>query len=275
MGNISNPHFDDLDINTSLQSGARLNLCNPRPRTLSKPNTANSNYIPFLERLKRVPEVRPSIPWRPGQELPPEKAVDSPRVQQRGAVLLSTRGAIMPNPCEHCAGGYGRFSVCVTLRHWFQGACSSCVFTSKGNKCSLRTQTSGTTDGRLLRYYTDDPESYSHVAAEQLNKTTKKRKRSSVTGSAQQDVQAKAYTSIYSSLDVPRSASPDLDMLIQAQIAREQSAEPASVTAKCRKTTRASKSHSGSISVSTLFRGPESEYGTLAATRCGSYVSNW
>lgn len=141
--NISNPQFDDLDVNTSLQSGSPLNPSTLRQRPLPKPNTANSNYIPFLERLKRVPEVRTSIPWRPGQELPPEKAMDSPRVQQRGAVLLSTRGAIMPDPCEHCAGGYGRFSVCVTLRHWFQGACSSCVFTSKGNKCSLRTQTSG------------------------------------------------------------------------------------------------------------------------------------
>lgn len=83
----------------------------------------------------------------------------------------------------------------------------------------------GTADGRLLRYYTDDPESYSHVAAEQLNQTIKKRKRSSVPGSGQQNAQIKAYTSIYSSPDVPRSTSPDLDMLIQAQIAREQSEE--------------------------------------------------
>ncbi|PVH82697.1 hypothetical protein DL98DRAFT_513790 [Cadophora sp. DSE1049] len=221
--NLFNTQFDDLEIDASLPSKAGLNPSTPRQQPSSKPN---SNYVPFLERLKTLPEVRPSIPWRPGQELPPEKAVDSPRVQQRGAVLLSTRGAVMPNPCEHCAGGYGRFSVCVTLRHWFQGACSSCIFTSKGNKCSLRTQTSGMADGRALRYHADDPESYIHIAAEQGNKPSKKRKRSSVPGSAQQIAQAKPYTSIYSSLDIPRSTSPDLDMLLQAEIAREQSEEP-------------------------------------------------
>ena len=107
----------------------------------SAPKTA-SNYVPFLDRLRTLPEVR-AIPWRPGQELPPERAVDSPRVQQRGATLLSTRGAVAATPCDHCAAGYGRFSVSVTLEQWFQGACSSCIFTSKGNKCSLRTQTSG------------------------------------------------------------------------------------------------------------------------------------
>ncbi|KAH7384866.1 hypothetical protein BKA64DRAFT_711986 [Cadophora sp. MPI-SDFR-AT-0126] len=221
--NLYNTRFDELDINASLQGGAGLPPSTPRPQPTSKPN---SNHVPFLERLKRLPEVRPSIPWRPGQELPPEKAIDSPRVQQRGAVLLSTRGAVMPNPCEHCAGGYGRFSVCVTLRHWFQGACSSCIFTSKGNKCSLRTQTSGTADGRALRYHADDPESYSHIAAEQGNKPSTKRKRSSVPGSTQQVTQAQPYTSIYPSLDIPRSTSPDLDMLLQAEIAREQSEEP-------------------------------------------------
>ena len=101
-----------------------------------------SIHIPFLDRLRAVPEVR-AIPWRLGQELPPERSIDSPRVQQRGATLLSTRGAVAPSPCEHCAAGYGRFSQCVILEQWFQGACSGCIFTSKGNKCSLRFQTSG------------------------------------------------------------------------------------------------------------------------------------
>lgn len=101
-----------------------------------------TSQIPFLERLRQLPEVRP-IPWRPGQELPREKAIDSPRVQQRGAILLSTRGNVVESPCSHCAGGFGRFAQCITLDPWFQGACSTCIFTSKGNKCSLRFQTSG------------------------------------------------------------------------------------------------------------------------------------
>lgn len=95
-----------------------------------------------IERLRALPEVRP-IPWRAGQELLPEKAIDSPRVQQRGAILLSTRGNVVETPCTHCAAGYGRFSQCITLEQWFQGACSTCIFTSKGNKCSLRHETSG------------------------------------------------------------------------------------------------------------------------------------
>ena len=99
-------------------------------------------HLPFLDRLKALPEVRP-IPWRPGQELPPERSTESPRVQQRGALLLVTRGQRVEPPCTHCANGYGRFTECITLENWFQGACSGCIFTSKGNKCSLRFQTSG------------------------------------------------------------------------------------------------------------------------------------
>ncbi|KAH7313060.1 hypothetical protein BKA65DRAFT_151257 [Rhexocercosporidium sp. MPI-PUGE-AT-0058] len=221
--NYYHGQFDDLEADTSLQSGAGLDARTQGPQSSSKPP---SNYVPFLERLRRLPEVRASIPWRPGQELPPEKAVDSPRVQQRGAILLSTRGTVMTNPCGHCAGGYGRFSVCVTLQNWFQGACSGCIFTSKGNKCSLRTQTSGSADGRLLRYHADDPESYSRNVAEQADKPSKKRKRSSVPGLAQPVAQPAPYTSIYPQLEPPQSASPDLDMLLQAEIAREQSGEP-------------------------------------------------
>ncbi|CAL3965425.1 unnamed protein product [Diplocarpon coronariae] len=111
----------------------------PQPSPKSKPP---ASYIPFLDRLRALPELRP-IPWRPGQELPRERSFDSPRVQQRGATLLSTRGAIASAACEHCSSGYGRFGLCVTLPQWFQGACSSWIFTSKGNRCSLRTQISG------------------------------------------------------------------------------------------------------------------------------------
>lgn len=115
------------------------------PARIAKSPVASSSTTSqhrFSEKLRTLPVVRP-IPWRPGQELPPEKSSDSPRVQQRGAVLLATRGQIADPPCTHCAGGYGRFSECIALGNWFQGACSGCVFTSKGNKCSLRHEVSG------------------------------------------------------------------------------------------------------------------------------------
>jgi hypothetical protein len=130
---IDDPNLEINQHNSATRDVRELAQSSPRPGSI---------HIPFLDRLRALPEVR-SIPWRPGQELPPERSIDSPRVQQRGAILLSTRGMVASSPCEHCASGYGRFSVCITLEHWFQGACSSCIFTSKGNKCSLRFQTSG------------------------------------------------------------------------------------------------------------------------------------
>jgi hypothetical protein len=134
--------FDNTD--PSFYTNQQIPQDNPRhhdSQTGSSP-MPKTNHIPFLDRLRALPEVR-QIPWRPGQELPPEKSTDSPRVQQRGACLLATRGNIMQNPCEHCAAGLGRFTSCITLEHWFQGACSTCIFTSKGNKCSLRVETLG------------------------------------------------------------------------------------------------------------------------------------
>ncbi|KAL2061105.1 hypothetical protein VTL71DRAFT_9157 [Oculimacula yallundae] len=214
--NTFHSQHDDPEADRSLQPKPELEKRTPSPT--SKPH---SNYTSFLDRLKLVPEVRSSIPWRPGQELPPEKALDSTRVQQRGATLLSTRGNVMATPCELCAGGYGRFVVCVTLKNWFQGACSSCIFTSKGNKCSLRTQTSGTEDGRALRHHIDTPESH----RSNPEKSSKKRKRSSVPGPKRSTALPTTYSSIYPQLDHPRAASPDLDMLLQAQIARDQMEE--------------------------------------------------
>ncbi|PMD23385.1 hypothetical protein NA56DRAFT_701671 [Hyaloscypha hepaticicola] len=183
-----------------------------------------SMHIPFLDRLRALPEVR-LIPWRPGQELPPEKSIDSPRVQQRGAVLLSTRGGEAPSPCSHCAAGYGRFSKCIILEQWFQGACSGCIFTSKGNKCSLRFQTSGIADGRALRYV-EDPEilkSYIRNAAENP-KPPKKRKRRSAP-SQMQSAAEPSHTSSCPDVTTPQVISPgtDLDTILQAEIAREQS----------------------------------------------------
>jgi len=147
------PH-EDLFLYGFGDAGNQNNFPNRTPPPLDRPrdqqraersinpNNPNSSHLPFLERLRALPILRP-IPWRPGQELPAEKAMDSPRVQSRGAILLSTRGKVMDTPCSHCSAGFGRFSQCITLENWFQGACSTCIFTSKGNKCSLRFQTSG------------------------------------------------------------------------------------------------------------------------------------
>ncbi|KAF8857947.1 hypothetical protein BDZ45DRAFT_726411 [Acephala macrosclerotiorum] len=219
-------NFGEYGANDSLQNGPSAN--NNRPRPSSKPNP---DYIPFLERLRRLPPVR-EIPWRPGQELPPEKAEESPRVQQRGAILLSTRGKVMELKCEHCTRGYGRFSLCVTLDPWFQGACSSCIFTSKGNKCSLRFQTSGSADGRALRYHTENPDalqSYIRSVGDNPPKPTKKRKRRS--DAAPTNPPPNTSHSSEPQKNSPVPMSPDLDTLLQAEIAREEDDDQQEYTA--------------------------------------------
>lgn len=97
------------------------------------------NEPTFLDRISVLPEMR-EIPWRDGQALPVKRSSESSRVQQRGACLVATRGRVVQKPCTHCESGYGRFSHCIVLDEWFQGACATCIFTSKGNKCSLRVQ---------------------------------------------------------------------------------------------------------------------------------------
>ncbi|KAI6716572.1 hypothetical protein JHW43_000831 [Diplocarpon mali] len=184
----------------------------PQPSPKSKPP---ASYIPFLDRLRALPELRP-IPWRPGQELPRERSFDSPRVQQRGATLLSTRGAIASAACEHCSSGYGRFGLCVTLPQWFQGACSSWIFTSKGNRCSLRTQISGKGPSYCELFATTRTiqTSSNHIqdTSTQPTKPPPERQRTSAA-----PIQASVATTPapYTSLD--------LDMRLQADIAREQS----------------------------------------------------
>jgi hypothetical protein len=181
-----------------------------------------SMHIPFLDRLRALPEVR-QIPWRPGQELPPDKSIDSPRVQQRGAVLLSTRGEEAPSPCSHCQAGYGRFSKCIILEQWFQGACSGCIFTSKGNKCSLRFQTSGMSPRESFWQQIADRRIDIRNAAENP-KPPKKRKRRSAPSQMQSTAEP-AHTSLCRDVTTPQAISPgtDLDTILQAEIAREQS----------------------------------------------------
>ena len=90
-----------------------------------------------LDKLRALPELRP-IPWYEGKELPPEKSTQSSRVQTRGACLLVSRGNVMNPPCNHCAAGIGRFSLCVSSSDWFNGACATCQLATRGNLCTYR-----------------------------------------------------------------------------------------------------------------------------------------
>jgi Protein of unknown function (DUF3716) len=108
----------------------------------SASKTRKPGAVDALETLRALPEVRP-IPWQAGKELPPEKSIESPRSQTRGAFLLSTRGQIRNPPCTHCATGVGRFSVCVSLEGWFHSACATCQMGTRGNLCSLRKDAEG------------------------------------------------------------------------------------------------------------------------------------
>ncbi|TGO46818.1 hypothetical protein BCON_0306g00090 [Botryotinia convoluta] len=185
------------------------------------------NEPTFLDRIKVLPEMR-DLPWREDQELPPERSTESQRVQQRGACMVATRGRIMANPCSHCKQGYGRFSHCIVLEEWFQGACATCIFTSKGNKCSLRIKNLGDQDARALRY------------TEKIGPSTK-RKRSEFekpTYEEENSIFSKFnspghYVSPYPPLpSIPRpplrtpglkeAQEAELDSMLQAQIAREE-----------------------------------------------------
>ena len=81
------------------------------------------------ERLQAMP-VRRELPWRPGVEpgAETETGGDSRRKQIRFGCLLATRGDVAPVPCNSCANGRGKFSVCVFLNGYFKGACASCQY---------------------------------------------------------------------------------------------------------------------------------------------------
>src|SRR4051794_39305138 len=86
-------------------------------------NSGRLTKLPLLERLAKLPKKR-EIPWQEGKELPPEKSTESSRLQQRGACLLSTKGDIAQIACDHCVKtNNGRFTNCIALYPWFQGAC--------------------------------------------------------------------------------------------------------------------------------------------------------
>lgn len=90
-----------------------------------------------LDRLRAMPILR-EIPWYKGKELPPDKSIESSRVQTRGACLLVSRGKVKNPPCSHCATGVGRFSQCIAHEDWFHGACATCQLATRGNLCTYR-----------------------------------------------------------------------------------------------------------------------------------------
>ncbi|KAG4028893.1 hypothetical protein MFRU_018g00050 [Monilinia fructicola] len=187
--------------------------------------THNRNEPTFLDRIRVLPEMR-DLPWRAGQSLPPEKSTDSQRVQQRGACMVATRGRIMPKPCTHCQSGFGRFSHCIVLEEWFQGACATCIFTSKGNKCSLRIKHLGNQDARALRY-SNDP------SAKRKRGEFEKRPSDDDNSIFNRFNSPGHYVSPYPPLpSIPRpplrtpglkeAQEAELDSMLQAQIAREE-----------------------------------------------------
>ncbi|KAB8301397.1 hypothetical protein EYC80_003271 [Monilinia laxa] len=187
--------------------------------------THNRNEPTFLDRIRVLPEMR-DLPWRAGQSLPPEKSTDSQRVQQRGACMVATRGRIMPKPCTHCQSGFGRFSHCIVLEEWFQGACATCIFTSKGNKCSLRIKHLGNQDARALRY-SNDP------SAKRKRGDSEKRPSDDDNSIFNRFNSPGHYVSPYPPLpSIPRpplrtpglkeAQEAELDSMLQAQIAREE-----------------------------------------------------
>ncbi|KAH9215839.1 hypothetical protein DL95DRAFT_445659 [Leptodontidium sp. 2 PMI_412] len=92
-----------------------------------------------LQKLLDLPILRP-IPWKEGQDLPPNKSSEHERVQVRSAVIMTTRGDVAETQCDRCARGVGRFAKCVYKDGWFMGACATCQMSSKGNLCSFRTK---------------------------------------------------------------------------------------------------------------------------------------
>jgi len=97
------------------------------------------NALTMEERLQLMPEKRP-LPWRPGVEpgADNETGGESRRKQIRFGCLLATRGEAQAEPCNSCANGRGKFSICVALDGFFKGACASCQLSGRPNRCSIK-----------------------------------------------------------------------------------------------------------------------------------------
>ena len=110
-----------------------------RPSYLNQIQPRHPQGLTMEERLQMMPERR-EMPWRPGIEPGSEYETggDSRRKQIRFGCLLATRGDIAPSPCNSCANGRGKFSVCVYLEGFFKGACASCQLSGRPNRCSIK-----------------------------------------------------------------------------------------------------------------------------------------
>ncbi|KAL2062711.1 hypothetical protein VTL71DRAFT_5783 [Oculimacula yallundae] len=148
---------------------------------IKPPPPAKRRDMPVAESLQsllELPILRP-IPWREGQELPPDKSYEHERAEVRIAVIMTTRGDIAEEPCQHCARGNGRFTECVYKEGWFLGACASCYFKHQGNLCSFRFEQKAEADAIVTangKAKAQSPGDTIHV-----NGPSKKRKRKSTT----------------------------------------------------------------------------------------------
>jgi hypothetical protein len=123
-------------LSSSPGGGGGFSPINGREGSASRRRSGRSSGD-SLDKLRALPEMRP-MPWYKGKELSAERSTQSSRVQTRGACLLARRGNIMDPPCNHCLGGSGRFSLCISLPDFFNGACATCQLATRGNLCTYR-----------------------------------------------------------------------------------------------------------------------------------------
>jgi len=109
----------------------------PAPEPQRRRSTRAKPSGDQLDDLRTLPEIR-SIPWKAGQELSPEQSIEAQRVQTKGACLLATRGQVRDPPCSHCSKDLGRFTLCIALDDWFNGACATCQLATRANQCEFR-----------------------------------------------------------------------------------------------------------------------------------------
>lgn len=122
-------HVDEGDVDMANKSGSAEGS---RRRSTRTKHSGDQ-----LDELRALPEIR-SIPWKAGKELPAEASTEAQRVQTRGACLLVTRGEIRDPPCSHCSKDLGRFSACIALDSFFNGACATCQLATRANLCDFR-----------------------------------------------------------------------------------------------------------------------------------------
>jgi len=147
------------DQDSNVRSGAPRALESPEPLEEEPPasnlpseaNVLPDNYSNFSkgkgslrgatmeDRLLMMPEKRP-LPWREGVEAGADNETggESRRKQIRFGCLLATRGEIQTTPCQSCANGRGKFSLCIALEGFFKGACASCQLSGRPNRCSIK-----------------------------------------------------------------------------------------------------------------------------------------